>query len=336
MKLFFCDFWQHFDREGFIFTRALREHHKVEIVDDPAQADIVVFSIFGQSHLYVPDRCVKVFYTGENICPDFNMADYAIGFEYLDYGDRYIRLPNYYCTPFGVNATLRMEHRPQLSAEEALQRRFCAMVISAEPVGRETERQRIYRALCQYKTVDSGGRWNNNVGGPVPDKIQFQSGYKFALAAENSVHPGYTTEKLVEAFASGCVPIYWGDPEVTRVFNPDAFFRAADFASYAQLADEVRRLDTDSDAYLAMLSASPLVCPERDSYEVVYAKAVAWADHIADQPLPDAIRRSQFSFSRIALRRQFYESWLASVSPSAFDRLRIRLGRLKDQIRKHL
>ncbi|MFR8313282.1 MAG: hypothetical protein ACLVBP_13570 [Ruminococcus sp.] len=41
-------------------------------------------------------NAVRVFFTGENIAPDFQMCDYAIGFERLLFGDRYIRFPFYY------------------------------------------------------------------------------------------------------------------------------------------------------------------------------------------------------------------------------------------------
>lgn len=34
---------------------------------------------------------------------------------------------------------------------------------------------------------------------------------------------GYISEKLLNGFLAGCVPIYWGTMEVFDVFNPDAF-----------------------------------------------------------------------------------------------------------------
>ena len=36
-------------------------------------------------------------------------------------------------------------------------------------------------------------------------------------------YPGYTTEKIAEPWLEGCIPIYWGDPEITRDINPDCF-----------------------------------------------------------------------------------------------------------------
>ena len=38
---------------------------------------------------------------------------------------------------------------------------------------------------------------------------------------ENSVAHGYVTEKLVEAFCSGCYPIYYGAPLDKKIFTQD-------------------------------------------------------------------------------------------------------------------
>lgn len=44
---------------------------------------------------------------------------------------------------------------------------------------------------------DSKNRWLKN--------------YKFNICFENGSSPGYITEKLFQAYAGGCIPIYWGD-----------------------------------------------------------------------------------------------------------------------------
>ena len=50
-----------------------------------------------------------------------------------------------------------------------------------------------------------------------------QSDFRFMLCMENSKLPGYVTEKIVNAFLSGAVPIYWGTEEIFNLFNKDAF-----------------------------------------------------------------------------------------------------------------
>ena len=59
-------------------------------------------------------------------------------------------------------------------------RKFCSFVVSnadAKPI-----RQHFFEKLSDYKKVDSGGRFMNNVGGPVADKIDFHRQHKFVIA----------------------------------------------------------------------------------------------------------------------------------------------------------
>ena len=289
-KVAFVDFWSHFDPDNFILIKALREHHDVVIMQNPADADYVFFSLFGDEHWFLPDRCVKIFYTGENVCPDFNVCDYAVGFEWLTLGDRYLRLPNNYCTRLYAEGTQLMEkHEIPANPEK---REFCSFVVSnadANPI-----RQQFFEKLSEYKKVDSGGRFINNVGGPVADKIDFHRQHKFVIAFENSSHSGYTTEKIVDAFAAGSIPIYWGDPDVTRVFNPKAFIEVR---SIEEALECVKKLDQDDTAYLQMLKETPLA-DEKFTYANCYMSAVAFMDNIVDQPLERSNRHNREFWGR--------------------------------------
>lgn len=45
--------------------------------------------------------------------------------------------------------------------------------------------------------------------------------YMFSIAMENARYPGNFTEKILDCFATGTIPIYSGDPQIDKVFNPD-------------------------------------------------------------------------------------------------------------------
>ena len=290
IKVAFVDFWSHFDPDNFILIKALREHHDVEIKQNPADADYVFFSLFGDEHWFLPDSCVKIFYTGENVCPDFNVCDYAVGFEWLTLGDRYLRLPNNYCTRLFAEGTLLMEKHDIPANPE--KRKFCSFVVSnadANPI-----RQQFFEKLSAYKKVDSGGRLMNNVGGPVADKIDFHRQHKFVIAFENSSHSGYTTEKIVDAFAAGSIPVYWGDPDVTRVFNPKAFIEVR---SVEEAIERIQQLDQDDTEYLQMLKETPLA-DEKFIYDNIFKSVVAFMDNIVDQPLDRSYRHNREFWGR--------------------------------------
>jgi hypothetical protein len=51
------------------------------------------------------------------------------------------------------------------------------------------------------------------------DNILVYRQYRFCLVMENSISPGYITEKILNAFLGGCVPIYYGPEDVFDIFN---------------------------------------------------------------------------------------------------------------------
>ena len=256
LKIKFVDFWEQYNPKDHFIYQILSKKYDVELSDNP---DYVFFSVHGEEHLKYND-CVKIFYTGENLCPDFNLCDYAIGFEYINYGDRYFRLPNYYNPKYKED--LEYIEKKKAFGEEILEKKegFCSFVYSngnANPI-----RETIFEKLSEYKKVFSGGRFKNNVGGPVNDKVEFQKKYKFCIAFENSSHSGYTTEKIIQAYASDAIPIYWGDPDIEKTFNPKSFINVNSFDNIDEAVQYIIDLDNDDIRYINMLNEPVFVNEE--------------------------------------------------------------------------
>jgi Glycosyltransferase family 10 (fucosyltransferase) C-term len=76
--------------------------------------------------------------------------------------------------------------------------------------------------------------------------------YRFALVMENSAREGYVTEKLVNAYLAGVVPIYFGTTEVFRLFNPRAFV-FYNVSEPQPAIDLIAYLEANRTAYKAML-----------------------------------------------------------------------------------
>ena len=66
----FVDFWPGFDPADNFIVAALSERYEVVVSERP---QILFFSCFGQR--FTGYDCVRVFYTPENLVPDFNVAD---------------------------------------------------------------------------------------------------------------------------------------------------------------------------------------------------------------------------------------------------------------------
>ena len=60
-------------------------------------------------------------------------------------------------------------------------------------------------------------------------KIDIMKNFSFNLCPENSLHPGYYTEKIVDAFDGKCLPVTWADKNVQFDLNKNAFVNLVDY-----------------------------------------------------------------------------------------------------------
>ena len=79
---------------------------------------------------------------------------------------------------------------------------------------------------------------------------------------------GYCTEKILDAFAAATVPIYWGDPKVARIYNPEAFIDCTACTSVQDMVEKVRAVEEDRERWLHMLRQPAFTDPERVRQEI--------------------------------------------------------------------
>ncbi|WP_139534687.1 glycosyltransferase family 10 domain-containing protein [Helicobacter pylori] len=261
----------------------LSQRYTIALHQNPDKpADIVFGNPLGSARKILSYQNAKrVFYTGENEVPNFNLFDYAIGFDELDFRDRYLRMPLYYdrlhhkaesvndtTAPYKLKAlyTLKKpshhfkENHPNLCAvvndeSDPLKRGFASFVASNPNA---PKRNAFYDALNSIEPVTGGGSVRNTLGYKVENKSEFLSQYKFNLCFENTQGYGYVTEKIIDAYFSHTIPIYWGSPSVAKDFNPKSFVNVCDFKNFDEAIDYVRYLHTHPNAYLDMLYENPL------------------------------------------------------------------------------
>lgn len=297
IKLKYTDYYDGFDPREHVLVKLLEKHYKIEWSDDP---DYLIYGVFGDENIRYND-CVKIFYTGEDLCPDFNLCDYGIGYEWMDYGDRYFRMPITYNTIYRDNC-LRLERRSELIPEDAAHRKFCSFVYSNGDA--DSIREGFFDYLSSnYKQVDSGGRYRNNIGAPCEDKLKFQEQYKFSLAFENTSHPGYTTEKLTDSFAACTIPIYWGDPEIDKVYNKDSFIIIKSEDDFEKALRTIRGLDNDDKMYIDMLERDAL-SDKSYGYEARCSAAEAFLVNVIEQPKKLAYRRNRIYWGKMYQQKQ--------------------------------
>lgn len=254
IKIAFVDFWKDFEETKNPFFSILDKHFKVSI--DKQNPDFVFCSHFGSEYLNY--KCPRILYLGEAKAPDFNIYDYAIAFDDIKFGDRYLQYPYVLFHRDNLNAAL---HKHELSEFDYLSRdKFCNVVVSNNLC--DKKRDVFFKGLSKYKKVDSGGKHLNNLpdGKPVKDKLAFQKEYKYSFAFENSSFKDYVTEKIVDAWAAGTIPIYWGAPNIGEYFNPKAFINCNNMDSPSELISVIEEIENDKEKYLAIMQ-EPILSP---------------------------------------------------------------------------
>jgi len=92
----------------------------------------------------------------------------------------------------------------------------------------------------------------NKIGENGFHKVDVMAKYKFCIAIENSNEIDYISEKLWQALEAGCLPVYWGAPNIAEhlpVALNKIIINYADFGSPKALSDEILRINNDDKLY---------------------------------------------------------------------------------------
>lgn len=196
---------------------------------------------------------ISLFVSEEDLVPDMNLFDYAATFDRTFWMEG--RVSHWPTRPLECRL-------PDSDANLATLGKagFCNFIYS-NPRAHE-RRDQIFRALTSYRRVDSLGPHLNNCGNATSRaavgwfglSVDMKRPYKFSIACENSVTPGYSTEKIVSSFMAHTVPIYFGDPLIAEKYNARAFIDA-NRLSDIELIARVREVDENDRLFAEMLRA---------------------------------------------------------------------------------
>ena len=90
-------------------------------------------------------------------------------------------------------------------------------------------------------------------------KIEILRKYAFNLCPENSLYPGYYTEKVPEAFLGKCLPLAWADNNINQDFNEKSFVNLLNYSKDNYL--EISNLLKDEN-FLNKYATEPLLLNE--------------------------------------------------------------------------
>lgn len=307
IRIYFEGFWDDFDMYNDIVWNILKKHYNIVI--DKESPDYIFCSIFGKPFEYCNYDGIRIFCSGENYTPDFNVVDYAIGYDNLIYGDRYFRqiyIPMKYDSSRYNSLIEQLTEKYKKIDEGILKKKdgFCNLIYGHDRD--DLGRARILEILSTYKRVDSAGAYLNNMPDSMAvtraEKLEFQSRYKFTVAFESVDMRGFFTEKIVDAFLADSIPIYLGDPDIKEIFNEKAFINVNDFESFDAVLEKIEEIDNNDDLFMEMLRQPIFVNEElAKGHDERFEKFLL---HIFEQDKEKAYRRGRGPAQGVVVRHE--------------------------------
>jgi len=271
----FTGFWPSFNPEENLFRYILERELKiiVKVVGPGEKSDLEITSVFhlnstlnrGAKYLFSKiDRGAereyeeltrygilsranssgkkRVWYTGENFRTPFGHADGYLGFDPTDEIENVVYFPHWMfrlfsemgksSREFDWNIENLMSNRPS----EIRDMNACIFSSSVVP-----RRIQIIRVFQEFVTVESFGK---AFGNRVQSKADVSSNFGLQICPENSLYPGYVTEKVFEAWMCGNVPVWEGlDPH--SYLNPRAMLDITGL-NVSELRNLLRNIDEET------------------------------------------------------------------------------------------
>ena len=285
ISLFFDDFRRsHYVKKQYkILIELLKTKYELEIKSD--NPDYLIFDVHGCNHLNdTYQKSIKIAFFTENQIPDFNIIDYAVGHSHIIFLDRYFKRPYFFGLFRDFNKkSLKLIRKKVLKSPK--RKKFCAAVISNN-YWTDYFRLKFIEELNKYKLVDMGGRYKNNVG-KIKNKIKFLSSYKFSIAMENTEGNGYLSEKIIQSFISGTIPIYYGDYMLDEYINPKSLILIRGKNDIFEKIEFIKKIDNIDKLYKKMLREDLFINYNKDKIE---NERIEFLYHIFDQDKKSAKR----------------------------------------------
>ena len=208
----------------------------------------------------ISKQAKNLWWSFENRRPPAGIFDGTISFDLDSYDDSNFYLPLVY-QYLDISGRGREYVRHKKTVLECMeQREFAVEQIEKRPGfvsvfmnNPHPMRIRAIEKLNKFGEVSIFGRYN---GRYVKNKVGIANNFKFNLCFENDLYPGYVTEKVLEAWLSESIPLYWGD-DAGGVLNPDAIVNLRDFSNMETFLEYVENLH-QSPEKMAKMIGQPL------------------------------------------------------------------------------
>jgi hypothetical protein len=217
---------------------------------------------------------LTLFHTQENTRHDIFETDYSISFDLGVFNPKHYRLPYWM-------EMIDWSHEGVIGNQNPRYGRLMNLKDLSLPLGERfisrpqrmafitshllEPRKMLFDRLGRVVPIDGFGPYfDKNIRSHLQSsftKYELLQDYAFNLCPENSLYPGYITEKIPEAFNAGCLPITWVDSNIQCDFNPLAMLNLLpltheNFSSVEEIIHSKKHLDNFSEQALLIRQPS--------------------------------------------------------------------------------
>ena len=259
MKLFVHGFWTGFiDKTNpvnitfFLDLLKLVFNEEIEL-SNFENSDILLETIFdNKTFLFDKQWKYSFLFSGES-----RLKEYYKHYSCVLYGERSheniinvpLFIPNIYCCNLMDNFTKikNITHIPT--------KNVCAIISNSSG----NERNYFLNELEKKISIEYGGDYKNNIpkfqhtynSEPFIKQV---SEYKFIVSMENSRGETYITEKILQGFLAGIIPIYWGSSRICDYFNNERFINVPDINLTSDIIKKIYDISIDNNAFLEIVN----------------------------------------------------------------------------------
>ena len=200
-----------------------------------------------------PSKTAKknIWYSGENERPPQGNWDGYLAFDTNLPGDRSVYFPLWFLTSTNLfKATTETYWGSKVPTINELTegRTFTShrkkFVVSF--IGRSySMRLHAIEALAKIGKIDVFGEAARN---QVKTPSSVANKYRYVMCFENDIYPGYVTEKPLEAYLTGAIPLYFGLDNLGYL-NPEALVNLIDFKNITDWVKYIKKIDTNSSLF---------------------------------------------------------------------------------------
>ena len=247
----------------FLIFQSILSNKNIKLLFTKYDPDIELFYVYGDRKNVISSKAkIKIFYTEEPVQvfrKDYNdnclgLCDLSLGFNHIS-NSNYIRFPLWISWNFNITEINKENiHKRVLEINNAKFKKIKFASLISNWGGGNNLRQIIYNNISKIDNISCPSKFMHNDDSLKNDfndsKYEYLKQFKFNICPENCIEDGYVTEKLFDAFKSGCIPIWSGDKNLEGdVINKNAVLYWDVNSDNNELIKEVKSLHKNDKLY---------------------------------------------------------------------------------------